>query len=85
MKDCTGRVFVILPVHVVSNNLSPQLSTLLQTRMADYNVDISVVISSCDPLKTSCDPLKCNDHSSIVQEKCNSLLPLNWSVHFITQ
>ena len=80
MRDRTGmcRVFVVLPVNVVCNDLSPQLSSLLQTRMADYNEEISVVISSCDPLKTLC-----NNHPSIVQEKSASSLPLNWSVNFI--
>ena len=44
--------------------------------MADYNGEISTVISSSDPLKRLY-----NDYSSIVQEKFNNSLPLNWLVH----
>ena len=69
-------MFVPLPVHVVCNHLSPQLSSLLHTRMADYSEDVTRVISSCDPLKTLH-----TDHSCIIQENCNSSLPLNWSVN----
>lgn len=67
------RVFVALPVNIVCNQLSPQLSSLLHTRMADYNEHISLVLSSCDPLR-----ILCNNHSSIVEEKSNSMLPINW-------
>lgn len=76
-NDPTGmcRVFITLPIDVVSNELSPQLSSLLHTRMADYDEHISLVLSSCDPLKRLC-----SDHSSIVKEKSNSMLPVNWSV-----
>ena len=75
MKLCaeTCKVFVALPVHVVCNDLSPQLSSLLHTRMADYDGDISTAISSSDPLKRL--------YNDTVQEQFNNSLPLNWSAY----
>ena len=73
-----SRLFVVLPLDMF-HHMSVHLSSLLQTRMADYEDDISTVLSTCHPLKSLCD-----DHSSIVQEKSSSSrLPLNWSVYSI--
>ena len=66
------RVFVTLPADVVSTQLSPQLQSLLHTRMADYN-ECTTLLSSCDALNTLY-----RDHSNIVEEKCNSTIPVNW-------
>ena len=80
MKENTGmsRLFVTLPTHLCSD-LSPQISLSLQTRMANYEEDISVLLSSHQSLKTLCD-----DYSSIV-EKSRSTVPVNWSVHSTNQ
>lgn len=84
MKKCNGhtgvaQMFVALPVDTC-HQLSPQLSSLLQTRMANHDEDISVVASSCTSLKPLCN----GDYYSIIQEKSKSMLPINWSViHYI--